>query len=429
MRKTPSCRFKCGRGEFFRAGFDCCTRPCKGKTREKNGNLTSDVSAELLGRGAERVNVNLAPELTRRGFEVTFVVNKMQGGLVPIIPPRARVVSLDAKRTLSALLPLVRFLRRERPDVLLANIGPINIIALWAKVLAGVKTRVVVTQHSSLSHESKTRNWQLKITPAMYRLFLWQAAGVVAVSGGIGDELATMAHIPRERVTVINNPVIMADFNQRLDEVVDHPWLLDRVPFLLGVGRLVGDKDFETLLAASACSCWTIRGAAGAWANTRAVAWRRCSTGRTTAKSISTPTRSCGDRHVRHRRLDRTQGHRARRRDRPGDDRRHAPLRARPVVLTGEGSTRSSPDIPSTLMTAMRTLYQSLVPGAFTTRSSSRSCAPCPTASDASDARRQLRRTRFHAAHEPLSSTVSSDSLWWQSASSCCCNWASSTRC
>ena len=196
------------------------------------------------------MNVNLAPELTRRGFEVTFVVHKMQGGLVPIIPPRTRVVSLDAKRTLSALLPLVRFLRREKPDVLLANIGPINIIALWAKVLAGVKTRVVVTQHSSLSHESKTRNWQLKITPAMYRLFLWLAAGVVTVSGGIGDELATMAHIPRERVTVIYNPVITADFNQRLDEVVDHPWLLDRVPFLLGVGRLVGDKDFETLLAA-----------------------------------------------------------------------------------------------------------------------------------------------------------------------------------
>ena len=200
--------------------------------------------------GAERVNVNLAPELTRRGFEVTFVVHKMQGGLVPIIPPKTRVVSLGAKRTLSALLPLVRFLRREKPDVLLANIGPINIIALWAKLLAGVKTRVVVTQHSSLSHESKTRNWQLKITPALYRLFLWQAAGVVAVSSGIGDELATMAHIPRERVKVIYNPVITADFNQRLDEVVDHPWLLDRVPFLLGVGRLVGDKDFETLLEA-----------------------------------------------------------------------------------------------------------------------------------------------------------------------------------
>ena len=200
--------------------------------------------------GAERVNVNLAPELTRRGFEVTFVVHKMQGGLVPIIPPKTRVVSLGAKRTLSALLPLVRFLRREKPDVLLANIGPINIIALWAKLLAGVKTQVVVTQHSSLSHESKTRNWQLKITPALYRLFLWQAAGVVAVSSGIGDELATMAHIPRERVKVIYNPVITADFNQRLDEVVDHPWLLDRVPFLLGVGRLVGDKDFETLLEA-----------------------------------------------------------------------------------------------------------------------------------------------------------------------------------
>ena len=122
--------------------------------------------------GAERLNINLAPELARWGFDVTFVVHKIQGGLVPAIPPGTRVVSLEAKRTLGALLPLIRFLRREKPDVLLSSLGPNNIIALWAAALARVNTRIVVSQHNSLTHESQLRNWQLKIIPAMYRLFL-----------------------------------------------------------------------------------------------------------------------------------------------------------------------------------------------------------------------------------------------------------------
>ena len=198
------------------------------------------------------MNINLAPELARRDFDVTFVVHKMQGGLLPVIPPGIRVVSLEAKRTLGALLPLVRFLRHKKPDVLLSSLGPNNIIALWAVALARVKTRVIVSQHNSLTHESQLRNWQLKVTPTMYRLFLWAAHGVVAVSEGVGDEVAKIARIPREWVKVIYNPVITSDFDKRMNENADHPWLNDDVPFILGVGRLVDQKDFGTLLAAFA---------------------------------------------------------------------------------------------------------------------------------------------------------------------------------
>ena len=35
--------------------------------------------------GAERLNINLAPELAQQGFDVTFVVHELRGGLVPVI--------------------------------------------------------------------------------------------------------------------------------------------------------------------------------------------------------------------------------------------------------------------------------------------------------------------------------------------------------
>ncbi|HUN50642.1 MAG TPA: glycosyltransferase, partial [Candidatus Sulfotelmatobacter sp.] len=207
---------------------------------------------DFAGGGAERVYLNLAPELARHGFAVTFVVHERRGELTRLVPPATRIVPLRVKRTAGALLPLVGFLRREKPDILLSGFGPSNILALWAAGLARSGTRVVVSQHSSLLYESRQANWQWKIMPSLYRRFLARAAGVVAVSAGVADELAEMARLPRARITVIYNPVITADFDRRLAEAADHPWLEGGLRVILGLGRLVAVKDFETLLAAFA---------------------------------------------------------------------------------------------------------------------------------------------------------------------------------
>ena len=198
------------------------------------------------------LNINLAPELAQQGFDVTFVVHELRGGLVPVIPPGIRVVSLEAKRSLGALLPLIRYLRREKPALLLSSLGSNNIIALWSAALARVRTRIVVSQHNSMIDQSQLSHWQLKILPVMYRLFLWHADGVVAVSNGLRDELARIAKISRDRIAVIYNPVITPDFDERMIQPGDHPWLADAQPFVLAVGRLVEAKDYGTLLAAFA---------------------------------------------------------------------------------------------------------------------------------------------------------------------------------
>lgn len=203
--------------------------------------------------GAERLNINLASELTRRGFDVSFVVHKQEGALLPIVPPDVRVVSLHARRTLGAFWPLIKYLRREKPNILLSSLGHNNIIAVWAGLLAHVGTRIIVSQHNSLAYESKTDAWKGKVLPFLYRISLSFADGIVAVSKGVANEFAAMTGIAQDRITVIYNPVIGDDFAQRLSERVSHPWLNDNDrPIVLGVGRLVAQKDFATLLDAFA---------------------------------------------------------------------------------------------------------------------------------------------------------------------------------
>jgi glycosyltransferase involved in cell wall biosynthesis len=207
---------------------------------------------DLASGGAERLHLTMAPAFVEADFAVTFLLHRAEGTLKPYLPPGVRVVSMDCGRTIAGLFPLKRFLQRDRPDILLSNLGHNNIIAIWAAALARVPTRVITSYHSVLSAETApTARWQYRILPLLSRLFLNRAHGIVAVSQGVADDLARTTGVARNRITVIYNPVVFPDFDRRMAESAPHPWLQNGgPPIILGVGRLVPLKDFATLVAA-----------------------------------------------------------------------------------------------------------------------------------------------------------------------------------
>lgn len=213
----------------------------------------------LASGGAERLHVQLAPEFVRAGFNVTFLLHRREGSLLPLVPEEVRIVSMDCGRTLKGLLPLAKFLKREKPDLLLANLGHNNIMAIWAAALSGSRTKIITSFHSVLSAEtSRQANWQYRILPFLCRLFLRQADGTVAVSKGVAKDLNRVTGLPMERISVVYNPGVSTDFDRRMAEPVNHPWLTAKaLPVVLAVGRLVETKDFATLLAAFAELCKT----------------------------------------------------------------------------------------------------------------------------------------------------------------------------
>jgi glycosyltransferase involved in cell wall biosynthesis len=80
-----------------------------------------------------------------------------------------------------------------------------------------------------------------------------KADGIVAVSSGVADDLATITGLRRNDIDVIYNPVITPEVAAATDELPDHPWLADgEPPVVLGIGRLTPKKDFGTLLRAFA---------------------------------------------------------------------------------------------------------------------------------------------------------------------------------
>lgn len=205
---------------------------------------------DLNGGGAERLHINLAPQFVAAGYRVTFLLDRLEGSLLSQLPQGCAVHALGANRQIRALPKLVRYLKRARPDVLIANTEHMNIMAVLARALARVPTRIIAIQHCTLSDRARRGSWKFRVLPVLFRLVLPFADNIVAVSVGVADDLAQIAGLSRLKMKVIYNGVVSSDFEARLACEPEHPWFAQGWPIILSMGRFVVEKDFATLIRA-----------------------------------------------------------------------------------------------------------------------------------------------------------------------------------
>ena len=126
----------------------------------------------LRGGGAERVMVNLANGFAEHGLQVDLVLARAEGPYLNEIAQDVRLVDLGAKRVLRSLPGLIAYLRRERPDAMLSAMDHANLVALWARKIAGAPTRMVVSVHNTTSRTvANAHSLKARYMPRLMQLF------------------------------------------------------------------------------------------------------------------------------------------------------------------------------------------------------------------------------------------------------------------
>jgi glycosyltransferase involved in cell wall biosynthesis len=206
------------------------------------------VSPLFAIAGVPLAQLRFARALARAGHEVDLILGKLNDGLPPPSASGVNVVVLNRPNVRSMFLPLFRYLRCMRPDVVFSAEDHLNVVVLLAAMAARSRAKISgssrVTPFDTYSDVLFSKRWVLK---HLARILMSRADALTCVSEDmVGQYRAVFRRSPH--ICVYN--IVSDDLSKiRMAEPADDPWLSNKTsPLLIAAGRLATWKGFEDLI-------------------------------------------------------------------------------------------------------------------------------------------------------------------------------------
>ena len=237
--------------------------------------------ASLAGGGAERVMLNLAEFFLKNNYKVDLILAKYEGPLIKNVPKDVRIIKLqkrswlytgfymlrlpmenwksvvkivftDSPSVFRRLEAFVDYLKYNQPTVVLSTLNAVNIASLMGKYIAKSESRFYVRQAIFFSqHTNESKDYfDINVMPLLLKKWYPIADSVISVSNEMKNDLIENAGLSKEYVETIYNPLNIDHINKAIKESDDDFLEEMAIPIVISAGRLVGQKDYPTLLFA-----------------------------------------------------------------------------------------------------------------------------------------------------------------------------------
>lgn len=211
----------------------------------------------LGGGGAERVMFYLLKSVDRSKFIPSLILFERDGELLLQLPSDINIMVLKSdKNILWRIWGFTWFIlasrfsllaKTEKPDVVVSFMWYANLIALMARLFSRIDYRVIVSERYGLtvSYEGKLIEFLRRI---IIHFIYPRSDSIIVNSKEMGRQLIQKFGIPQNKVAIIYNPIDICRVTEFSKEKVDRLWHKEKIPIIIGIGRLTPQKGFSYLI-------------------------------------------------------------------------------------------------------------------------------------------------------------------------------------
>ena len=210
------------------------------------------ILPNFCGGGAERLHINLAIYWSKQGHIVEFFLMKNQGELLTLVAKEVKILSPNVERIRSFILPIKRYLKNTKPDIVLSAMWPLTSATTLAWFLSSKQGKLFLSEHviltTSVINELFLPSWLVGLSLKITYPF---ATGIIAVSHRVKNDLCTLGKFSCNHIKVIYNPVATGTFkNKEFDSIKAENWGIGYNYHILAVGTLKPEKNYKSLIQA-----------------------------------------------------------------------------------------------------------------------------------------------------------------------------------